>query len=283
MRLLFHISGPLPRALLLMSLVWGAPLAAPAIPHVDEEAREGFRAFQAAERHRAFVIAPGGAWAWTAGEMSEQAALEGALSRCARYTQQRCVPYAVNKEIRFDAQAWPGLWGPYLDRTAAEQRPTGVKRGRRFPDLAFTDGAGKAHSIADWRGRVTIVHFWGAWCPPCMREFPILQRLQREIGTREEVALVMLQAREPFSASQAWARENGFGDLPLYDSGAGYQSTSLRLADGSQLPDRYFARAFPSTYVLDRHGLVLFYHAGPIDNWSDYLPFIEDAVARSGQ
>src|SRR5437868_4262447 len=46
------------------------------------------------------------------------------------------------------------------------------------PDTRFTDAGGAAHSIGDFKGKVTIVNVWAKWCAPCVMEIPSLARLQ---------------------------------------------------------------------------------------------------------
>jgi hypothetical protein len=57
----------------------------------------------------------------------------------------------------------------------------------------------------------------------------------------------------------------------------------LRLADGGWIEDRRIARSFPTTYVLDRHGIVVFSHTGAASRWLDYAPLLKDAAAKSGK
>ncbi len=259
---------------------------AEAIPHVDRQARNSFAQYLYAEPHKAYAIAPGGAWAWSADEDSEEAATSTAIERCQANTQQRCVSYAVNNRLTFDRQQWPRLWRPYLDPEAARKTVMGTQRGQRFPNLNFQDRHGQAISL-DGRGKVTVLHFWGSWCPPCMREFPLLRDFHRQLQETlaGDAELILLQVREPFSASLGWATQQQYHDMPLYDSGVkGPDDETLRLVGGGNLSDRQIARVFPTTIVLDRNGIVLFTHHGPIDNWNDYLPFLSDAAqhARSG-
>ena len=259
---------------------------ADAVPHVGQKARENFIQYIYAERHKAFAIAPGGAWAWSSTSVSPQEAERVALERCQGNTEQRCVLYALNDEVIFDWQQWPRLWGPYLKATEAAAAPAGVARGARFPDLIFRDTKGKVHSLHELRGKVAVVHFWGSWCPPCLRELPVLQRFQsrlkRELG--DKATIIMLQVREPISDSLAWARQHQFDGLPLYDSGVkGGDDAELRVYIGPPLSDRQIARVFPTSYVLDRSGLVLFAHRGPIADWDEYLPFLRDAARHSGR
>src|SRR5437660_8375133 len=39
----------------------------------------------------------------------------------------------------------------------------------RLPDLAFSDEAGRAHSLADWQGRFVLFNLWATWCVPCRK------------------------------------------------------------------------------------------------------------------
>ena len=58
---------------------------------------------------------------------------------------------------------------------------------------------------------------------------------------------------------------------------------SLTLADGRKIQDRDIAAAFPTTYILDKHGIVVFSNIGPVSRWPQYLPLLRDVAARSGQ
>ncbi|MHB1292619.1 MAG: TlpA family protein disulfide reductase, partial [Sulfuricella sp.] len=134
---------------------------AEAIPHLDSRGKEGYREFLAAGKHRAFVIAPGGAWAWKGDEPTTDSAVEGAIQECQHGTEQPCVPYAVDDKVVFDARRWATLWGPYLGRAEAAKAHIGKERGDRFFDLAIKNSAGKSMKVSDLRGKVTVLHFWG--------------------------------------------------------------------------------------------------------------------------
>ncbi|MDD5250433.1 MAG: TlpA disulfide reductase family protein [Rhodocyclaceae bacterium] len=189
------------------------------------------------------------------------------------------MPYAADERVVFDARRWARLWGPYPDPAAAARATVGIARGQRFFDLALRDRAGRALKLSDLRGKVVVLHFWGSWCPPCRREMPDLQALARSLGGRQDIRLVLLQVREDFVTAGRWARQQGLA-LPLYDSGAdGGARGALPLADGGAIKDRELARAFPSTYVLDRRGVVVFGHTGPLADWPAYRPFLLDLAS----
>ena len=112
---------------------------------------------------------------------------------------------------------------------------------------------------------------------------PELQKLAQSLGTASGIQLVLLQVRENFAMSSQWAQQQHLS-LPLYDAGMLDRSTDyLVLANGKTLPDRMLASAFPTTYILDKHGLVVFSHAGPIEGWLQYSPFLRDVAAKSGK
>lgn len=251
------------------------------IPHVGKRAQQQFQQYRHSSQHKAFAIAPGGAWSWLTEVESEEQAEIQTLQNCRENTQQKCVLYALNNRIVFDADSWPGLWGPYADAITASKAAKGVNVGQRFPDLTWLDKKGKRVALSSLKGKITFLHFWGSWCPPCMREFPSLKKLNAEIKSRysDDVEMVLMQLREPFVESMKWVKKFGFSDMPLYDSGVkDRETTSLMLKDGSPIKDRIIARVFPSTYVLDRNGLVIFSHHGPISDWLDYIAFFDHAV-----
>ena len=216
-------------------------------------------------------------------QASPQAASNAAVAACQQRTAQSCVLYAVDDRVVFEAAQWPLLWQRFSSRQPDTLR-RGRRPGERMHDLRFHDRLGAARQLSEFRGKVLVLHFWGSWCPPCMAEFPQLQALQRQLSADPDsnIELVLLQVREPIDTARAWAAEQGFDDLPLYDSGSGHTDDQwLQLAGGETLPDRYLAPVFPPSYVLDRDGVVLFMRSGAIHDWQEYLPFLNVAALPS--
>ena len=273
------------RALPFLFLCHVSPAPADEIPHVSAEARESYASgYRHAGPHKAFAIAPGGGWSWRADHPDARSAADAAIAACGEHTPQTCLLFDLDGQRVLDTERWPTLWRPYPTPEQAATRNIGTARGERFPDLAFRDSRGRPMSLADFRGKVVLLHFWGSWCPPCMGEFPSLLQLQDELKSvpGEPVSMVLLQTREPFSDSLRWARRNEFGALPLYDSGVkDDEQSDLTTSDGQRIADRMLSPRFPTSYILDRNGVILFRHKGPIDDWSEYLPFFRDVVENS--
>lgn len=261
-----------------------AAFAAPADPpFLGRGGAAEFRAFLDAPDHSAFAVAPGGGWGWSSGAPSAALAREQAMARCAAHASVACVPYAANGKLIFDESAWARGWQPYAGFQAARRAKVGTARGARAPDLAFVDAPGRRQTLSSLRGKVVLVHFWGSWCPPCRDELQDLARLQVQLADRDDIVFVVLQVREPIAQSRRWARDRGV-TLPLADSGVEDDADGrLRLAGGGTIADRDVASVFPSTWVVDKRGIVVFSQAGPVHGWTHHASLLRDVAAHSGK
>ena len=81
--------------------------------------------------------------------------------------------------------------------------------GQKLPELAFTSIEGKIVHLKEFEGKPTVINLWATWCPPCVREMPVLHEAQRQ---HQEVNFVFLnQGEEPEQVSH-WL---GSRRLPL--------------------------------------------------------------------
>ena len=94
-------------------------------------------------------------------------------------------PDAKRRAIRDWKVWWDGhpaeftVPAPFDD--VARIRPT---RSDPAPEFDMRDIGGHAVSLASLKGRVTLLNFWGTWCPPCRLEIPALERLHERYGSR---------------------------------------------------------------------------------------------------
>ncbi len=118
--------------------------------------------------------------------------------------------------------------------------------GEAAPDWTLTDPAGKAVSLADYRGRVVVMDFWATWCGPCIMAMPGLQELHEEFDD-DKVAIVGVNCWESGDPAQFMA-DKGFD----YDL----------LLGGDEVAAAYGVRGIPTFYVLDQDGRVAFHEVG---------------------
>lgn len=88
-------------------------------------------------------------------------------------------------------------WPTSPEVTAAS--PIFPERRDPAPSFQITDIAGKPFDLAGQRGRVTLLNFWGTWCPPCQQEIPDLKKVDKAFRERG-VDLIGLALSEPEGA-----------------------------------------------------------------------------------
>jgi len=116
--------------------------------------------------------------------------------------------------------------------------------GQPAPELAGTTIDSKAVSLSGLRGHPVLVNFWGSWCVPCQREFPLL--------------LATYGAHHQADGFEILGVLWNDSPAPARDFMARYGATwpSLPDPDGSAKAT-YRAVAPPQSYFIDRTGVIL--------------------------
>ncbi|GAB6048576.1 TlpA disulfide reductase family protein [Methyloparacoccus murrellii] len=99
-----------------------------------------------------------------------------------------------------------------------------------------------------YKGKVLYVDFWASWCGPCAQSFPFMNKLHQELkGKGLEIIGINLD-------EEATDAEGFLKKTPA-------QFTIL--ADNSgECPQKFGVKAMPSTYLIDRNGVVREVHLG---------------------
>ncbi|HHO59523.1 MAG TPA: TlpA family protein disulfide reductase [Thiotrichales bacterium] len=98
--------------------------------------------------------------------------------------------------------------------------------------------------LSDYRGRVIMLNFWATWCPPCVREMPSMERLNRQFGKENFTVLALNQMEDE---DQVFAFT---GQLEL-------EPTFTILFDkDSKVANQYGVRGLPTTYLIDKKGYI---------------------------
>ena len=122
-------------------------------------------------------------------------------------------------------------------------------------------------------GKITLLNFWGTWCPPCRQELPGLARLASRLSGEPRFQLIAVScgggARDDLdqlrSDTADFLMSTGIKISPWADpSGA----TRLNFTEAFDF------RAYPTTYLIgpDRKVLAI---------WTGYSPSVETQIAQS--
>jgi peroxiredoxin len=124
--------------------------------------------------------------------------------------------------------------------------------GNPAPDFTVTSvhPSKGAVTLSHLKGKVVVVDFWGTFCEPCKRSFPKLQGLSAKYkGSGLEV--VGISEDEPEDKDK----------IPSF-ANAHSARFPLALDEGKTVARRYNPPAMPTSFVIDRKGIVRFAHFG---------------------
>ena len=95
-------------------------------------------------------------------------------------------------------------------------------KGEAAPSFPFKDPAGKAATLASFKGKPILLNLWATWCIPCIKEMPTLDALA---GQKAGV-LQVLAISQDFKGSEVvtpFFKKNGFKQLkPNLDADAAF-------------------------------------------------------------
>ena len=116
----------------------------------------------------------------------------------------------------------------------------------------------KLVDISKYKGRVILLNFWASWCRPCVKEIPSLVRLQQQFG-QDDFKIVTINIGESKEQIIEFMKKVKM-ELPI-----------MLDADGQAVKD-WGVYAYPSSFVLDRKGVIRYAYRGALE-W-DSQPII---------
>lgn len=111
-------------------------------------------------------------------------------------------------------------------------------------------GSEERVTLSDLRGKVVLVNIWASWCPPCRAEMPAINRVYQEYEAQGfEVLAVNTTYQDNLADAKAFAQTLGLTFPMLLD----------RTGEVSQ---SYLLRGLPSSYFIDREGIIRYVVVG---------------------
>jgi thiol-disulfide isomerase/thioredoxin len=122
------------------------------------------------------------------------------------------------------------------------------------PALSFTLLSGKPLDIGNLRGQVILINFWATWCPPCRKEMPSLDRLDKMESGRQFTVLAV-NVKEQVDLVEHFLEE-----MPL--------SFPIALDEDGKLAKAWRVFVYPTSYLIDKQGQIRFSLSGTLE-WDD--------------
>jgi len=108
---------------------------------------------------------------------------------------------------------------------------------------------GNQIELSEMTGKVVVATFWATWCPPCMKEMPFLDKVQKQIG-KDKLEIVGINFKQDKKLFRKFTSDLKDVDLTLTFDHKG------------KVSDRYGVNAVPHMLIIGKDGRVAHIHQG---------------------
>ncbi len=116
-------------------------------------------------------------------------------------------------------------------------------KGSNAPEIPFKDLENTSHTLAQYKGKVVLLHFWTDFCQSCRAEFPRMQETYKALEG-EKFELLAVNVGQPKSASEKFKKD--------------FSVTFPMLTDEKNISkELYKVEAFPTNYFITPDGKIL--------------------------
>ncbi len=124
-----------------------------------------------------------------------------------------------------------------------------LEKGDFAPDFSAPrlDKSGQV-KLSGYRGKVVYLDFWASWCGPCLVSLPLLEEMRKKFPADEFQIVAVNLDTEPAKAKRF-----------LKKRPVGYPSAT---DPAGKLPEMFGVETMPTSYLIDRNGVVRYVHAG---------------------
>ena len=117
--------------------------------------------------------------------------------------------------------------------------------GQPAPAIEGEDATGRVMRLADYRGKVVVLTFWGSWCGSCMAQVPHEKALVERMNGRPFV-LLGVNSDDDRARVEATARRAGITWRSWFDGGM----------VGGPIARRWNVPYWPMVFVIDHRGVI---------------------------
>lgn len=114
--------------------------------------------------------------------------------------------------------------------------------GDKAPDFVLVDMKGEKHQLSDYKGQGVFLNFWGTWCKPCEREFPLMDQHYQEYKEKG-LEILAVNIGESNFAVQKYVDRKSLGFPVLIDNNKSVMET-------------YNINPLPTTLLINPEGII---------------------------
>ncbi|MCZ8532164.1 thiol-disulfide oxidoreductase ResA [Psychrobacillus psychrodurans] len=123
-----------------------------------------------------------------------------------------------------------------------KERTALIQVGDDAPDFALVDMNGEKHQLSDYKGKGVFLNFWGTWCKPCEREFPLMDK-QYQVYKDQGLEILAVNIGESDFAVQKFIDRKGLTFPVLID-------------DKKSVMETYKINPLPTTLLINPNGKI---------------------------
>ncbi|MBQ4509132.1 MAG: 4Fe-4S binding protein [Clostridia bacterium] len=117
-------------------------------------------------------------------------------------------------------------------------------------------------NVADNKGKITIINFWGTWCGPCVAELPHFNAIAEEY--KDSVTVLAIHSNRLNSTATKFINETYPNSNIVF--GKDFPNESGKIVD----PEVYYTllgganNSYPMTVIVDQNGIIAAHYIGSI-------------------
>ncbi|MBB2147392.1 TlpA family protein disulfide reductase [Pedobacter gandavensis] len=128
----------------------------------------------------------------------------------------------------------------------------------------------KTHKLSDFKGKVVIIDLWAMWCAPCLKEKPIMGKIEQGYHDRNDIVFIGVSV-DGINRSDLWkgfVKRNGWTNLELISDAT------------SSIHQYYKVSGIPRFLVFDRNGNIVTVDA-PMPSNPEFKKLIDRTLATA--
>lgn len=111
------------------------------------------------------------------------------------------------------------------------------------PEFSGKNLNGESIDLSKLKGKVILLNFWASWCGPCVAEMPSLERLSNSVDS-DDIIVVAINVGESSEVVSKFIDKGKYTFTVIPDS-------------KKEIATKYAIRSIPSTYIIDKDGMIV--------------------------